>query len=448
MFDNIKTTLKSMVNPSNATPGIRHPEIDSNYELFYKNYGFVFEANKTAGSYNRYIRAFQNPYVFQCIEAEINALTSCGFDIKTADDTSTPSIDHKNYLTNLFNNPLGYQNDMTYTIQLGLIVRSLELTGDTFLEVSYDDHFGTVNGFRYIQPQLLIYDSERDVYAYRNNTNLYYEPNELIHIYEPHPLKTHTSHFGISKVDNIADQINLMLNILKYNNDVVANDGLSPKAVLSFDKDISDTSFKQELARLSALKPKQKRGGTLAVKGASFQSPSTANNIDWLQLSIFCRDTVLSNYGIPPIFLGIVETANLGTGTGESQREVFKTVISRRAKLIEDGFNKCLGRNGFKEVFDIQEMDIEDKVKRIDIESKKLQSSVLTVNEVRNGYNLDPVPWGDTPVTYTTLPEETSIDEEITLKHIPESLSADKMPIKKYKDYVYQNELLDYGVKK
>ena len=48
MFDNIKTTLKSMVNQSNATPGIRHPEIDSNYELFYKNYGFVFEANKTA----------------------------------------------------------------------------------------------------------------------------------------------------------------------------------------------------------------------------------------------------------------------------------------------------------------------------------------------------------------------------------------------------------------
>lgn len=436
MFEYTKKALQKL-----QFPGIRR-EKESLYNEFNKQYGFVFESNKTTGNYNKYRNAYRNTYVFRCIETEVNALRDCGFEIDTTDET-TSNTQAKDYLTNLFNNPLGFNNDMTYNTLIGLIVRSLELVGDVFLEVHYDESFGTVNGFRYIQPQLLTYDNQREAYCFRNNPNLVYEKDELIHIYEPDPLDYRKQHFGVSKVDNISEQIQLILSILRFNRDVVDNDGLSPKSLISFDKDISDISFKNELDRLALLKKQKKRGSTLAVKGATLQTPNINNTGDWLELSIFCRDTILSNYGIPPIMLGIVETANLGTGTGESQREVFKTQLNGLARLIEDGFNKCLGRNGFREVLNILELDIEDKTRRIDIETKKLQNGIQTINEVRSGYGMEPVPWGDVP--QQSYEAESDIIDGFTVKSL-EPLKAEHMDIKKYKDYVYGNKLINYGL--
>lgn len=425
MFENTTQRLKNI-----SLPGIRRPNENphNNFNQFMNNYGFVFETSKAYGNYNRYRKAFRNPYVYRCIEAEINALIQCGFTIDTPDKYDT-NIKKQNYLTNLFNNPQGYSSDYTYNILLGQVIRSLELVGDAFVETNVDDNFNVVNGFRYIPASLLDYDHDRECYYYREQPNVVYEKDELIHIYEPDPLDYHQQHFGISKVDNIVTQIDLMLGILDYNNDVVGNDGLSPKAILSFDKDISDMSFESELKRLSKIPRSKKRGATLALKGASFQAPPTSNNIDWNDLMISCRDTILSNYGIPPIYLGIVETANLGTGTGESQKEVFKMVLNGRARLIEDGFNKALGRSGFREYFNIGDFDIEDKLKRTQIENQQLTSGVKTINEVRAGYHLDRVPWGDVPQNITTPLELANMD------------------IKAYKNYVYKNNLLNYGVK-
>ena len=71
--------------------------------------------------------------------------------------------------------------------------------------------------------------------------------------------------------------------------------------------------------------------------------------------------------------------------------------MKSKATLIEGAFNKVLGHNGFEELFKFNEMDIEDKLKRTQIETNKINAGVLTVNEVRQEYGLEPVPWGDVP---------------------------------------------------
>ena len=98
--------------------------------------------------------------------------------------------------------------------------------------------------------------------------------------------------------------------------------------------------------------------------------------------------------------IGVIETANLGSGNGEAQKEQFKNVMNAKAKFYEAAFNKALGHNGFKEVFEFNEIDIEDELKRANIESAQIRDGVRTVNEVRKTYGWDPVDWGNEPLGY------------------------------------------------
>jgi hypothetical protein len=138
---------------------------------------------------------------------------------------------------------------------------------------------------------------------------------------------------------------------------------------------------------------------------------------------------ILTAYGMQPGKAGIRETASLGAGTGESQDKDFKDMLKGKATLIEGAFNKVLGHNGFEEVFQFNELDIEDKLKRIQIEKTKLDTGVLTINEVRSGYGLDPVDWGDQPIF---LQQQEAPPEE--------AMGMDMM--KRYNNNIYKAQLL------
>ena len=216
---------------------------------------------------------------------------------------------------------------------------------------------------------------------------------------------------------------------LTHNKELLDNDGIDPRAILSFDKDVSDDTYENELSRLSELSKLRKKGGTLAVKGASFQSSSITNqDMDFLSLMNFCRDMILTAYGVQPGKAGIRETANLGTGSGESQDKDFKDMMKSKATLIEGAFNKVLGHNGFEEVFQFHEMDIEDKLKRTQIETNKINAGILTVNEVRQEYGLEPVPWGDVPNNMNNSLDSSTVDdvELSTMKRYENNLNRAK----------------------
>ena len=314
------------------------------------------------------------------------------------------NIERTRYLTNLFNNPQGYTSELTYAMFHKQYVRSYELTGDAFIEVNYeefswddDDYYKIINGFQFIPADLLRWFPDTEQWGYRSKPSIRYEPDELIHIYEPE-INFRNLKYGVSKLDKIRLPILMMFLGLHHNQELLENDGIDPRAILSFDKEVSDETFENELSRLAEMAQERKKGGTLAVKGASFQTSTISNqDLDFLELMKLCRDMILTAYGVQPGKAGIRETANLGTGSGESQDKDFKDMMKAKATIIEGAFNKCLGHNGFEEVFQFNEMDIEDKLKRSQIETNQINSNVLTVNEVRSSYGYDPVPWGNIP---------------------------------------------------
>jgi len=421
----------------NYYPAVSNPQLNSNYYNFISSYGWIFQsANRSVGDYNLYHHAENNVYVYRSIQVISDTLLINGFSINNPDDMSV-NFERTHYLTNLFNNPEGWNSEITYAMFHKQYITSYELTGDAFIEVNYEnfdynnDPYNVINGFQYIPPQLLRWFDDTEQWGFRSKPSIRYEPDELIHIYEP-GTNLRDIKYGVSKLEKIRLPLLMMFLGLEHNRKILENDGIDPKAILSFDTNVTDESFENELARLAALTDERRKGGTLAVKGATFQTGGYNNqDMDFLSLMDMCRDMILTAYGVQPGKAGIRETANLGTGSGESQDKDFKDMMNAKAKLIEGAFNKKLGHNGFQELFQFNEMDIEDKLKRTQIEMNKLNSGVVTVNEVRSGYGLDPVPWGDVPNTLNS-----ELDSE-------ELVDSDNISVfKRFKNNVLQSGLL------
>ena len=421
-------------------PFVRRPKYNSEFNKFLANYGWIFSSgNKTLGDYSLYEQAEDNVYVYRSIEAISDTLLINGYTINDPNSENI-NFERTRYLENLFANPEGYNSEMTYAMFHKQYIRSFELTGDAFIAVNYEeftwddtDFYKVVNGFEFVPPELLMWYDDTEQWGYRQQPNRRYEWDELIHIYEPN-IHLKDLKYGVSKLEKIRFPLLIQFLGLHHNLDLLENDGIDPRAVLSFDKDVTDETFYNELARLSEYAEERKKGGTLAVKGATFQSTGMSNSdMDFLALMNIAWDMILTGYGMQHGKAGIRETASLGSGTGESQDKDFKDMIKAKATLIEGAFNKVLGHNGFSEMFLFNEMDIEDKLKRTQIEKTKLDTGVLTINEVRSGYGLDPVEWGDVP-TFIQAQQQQMMAQEMDM------MGQDMM--KRYSNNIYKAGLL------
>lgn len=407
MLEKLRMNIKGMFKhekPNN--PVLRKPYMNSLYQQYIQQYSFMFNIiNKNAGQYGFFKEATNNPYVYSCVNAISDTFLINGFKINNPDEFHV-NLQNVRYLNNLFNQPESNESSITFPIFLKQIVNSQELIGDTFIEVNYeefsynDNNYNIINGLQYVPASLLRWFDDTEQYGFRNKPNIRYEPDELIHIYEPE-LELRDSKFGVSKLEKIQKPLIMMWLGLDYNKKIMENEGIDPTAILSFPETMDDDQFNTELLRLQAMIAVQKQGGMLAVKGATYQSANLNNkDMDYVNTMNMCRDMIVSLYRVPPAMIGIIETANLGSGNGEAQKEQFKNVMNAKAKFYEAGFNKVLGRNGFQEVFQFNEMDIEDELKRANIESSQVRDGIRTVNEIRKSYGWDPVDWGNEPLGY------------------------------------------------
>jgi capsid portal protein len=133
-------------------------------------------------------------------------------------------------------------------------------------------------------------------------------------------------------------------------------------------------------------------GGMLVTRGASFQTASNTNkDMNYLELMKFCRDNIIHNFGVPPQVYGIVETANLGSGSGDSQKKDWKNTFEGESKFVEDAFNTAFKREGFSERFRYGTIDVEDELYNAQIHSIQIQNGIKTRDEIRNELGLDTI---------------------------------------------------------
>ena len=401
-LSNITETIKQL-------PSRLFANDNSLYYQFMNDYGWSFtKANKNLGELDTYYSAYNNVYVKSCIKAYSKYSLINGFSIIDNNSTNVDPIT-VNYLTNLFNDPSGKQSTDTFAVLNSKIWTSWKLTGDCFLEINYQKGYGNIPvGFKHIPTELILYDRETDQWGLRNSEKRF-ENDEIIHIYDPSVrVKDHI--WGVSEIDSIGLSIALEFEGMKYNRDLFENHGMDPKGIISYDEAISNNSIAQNTKRL---KESKNTKGILQLKGATYQSTGNNNrDLDFHNLMLYSRDRILIGFQVPPAIVGIIETAHLGSGTTDGQEKSFQKTLSGECKTIENAFNKVLGRGGFREVFEYNSMDLENKLTRAQIEDSQVKNGIKYINEVRTEYGLEPVPWGNTPMNYgmfgvSNSPEET-----------------------------------------
>ena len=401
--------INTLKNTINHLPGIRRPEQYSLMDIVLDNYGWTFtKANKTMGNLQTYYQAYNNCiWVRRCCGVLCDELIGNNFKINNPNSVQV-NYERVNYLTDLFTNPEGKYAEATFSSLMKQIIPSWKVTGDSFIEVNHDKIFDNIiSGFKFIPTELMEWNTDNGQWKIRN-TDYSFEPENIIHIYEPR-IQLKSSRWGASVIDTVAMDISLEVLGLNHNREVFENHGLDPRGVLSFDKDLSSNTVK---ANINRLKKQKNKKGIIAVQGGNYTRTNPSNKeMEFLELLFYARDKIISAFGVPPAKAGIIETANLGSGSGEAQAKDFHKILKGNSQVIENAFNKTLGRSGFQEVFNFTLEDIENKQIRAEIEDKQLRNGSTYINEVRSGYGLEPVEWGNAPMNYSQFAIATSPDK-------------------------------------
>ena len=109
-------------------------------------------------------------------------------------------------------------------------------------------------------------------------------------------------------------------------------------------------------------------------------------DMEFLQLREFTRNEILAVYGVPPSKVSIIETGNIGAGTGDHQTQTFyeETILPFQMRVAEK-LNKHIVRQGFGITdwsFQFNKRAIDEK-DQAEIFGIYLQNGVFTPEEVR-----------------------------------------------------------------
>jgi HK97 family phage portal protein len=109
-------------------------------------------------------------------------------------------------------------------------------------------------------------------------------------------------------------------------------------------------------------------------------------DMEFLDLREFTRNEILAVYGVPPGKVSIIETGNIGAGSGDHQTQTFyeETILPFQMRLAEK-INKLIVRSGFgitDWAFQFNKRAIDEK-DQAEVFNIYLQNGVLTAEEVR-----------------------------------------------------------------
>lgn len=353
------------------------------------------QANKVSTvGWSTYYQAMDQEWVSSCITAIVSEVLGCGFDIEHRDETKQANETNKAYITDLFQYPAGPESRDTYTRLMWKSWGSFLGTGDTFIEVAYNEATKNIPaGLYFIPPHKLQWFTDTAQWGYVGGKTRF-ETEELIHVSKPDPWD---DIWGKSPIDSIARSLTLDILAWQFNRDFFKS-GIHPRGIFKYDPTVvSQEAYDKNTATMEATMQNNPRGNLFMYGGEYVDIGLSNKDMEFSALTDRVRDRILGVYGVPPHKVGIIESGNLGGGTGESQDLNFWKKRKGEIKLFEDGFNNVLGRTGWDEIFRFGEVDLENKKLRAETEDIRIKNNSSKINDVRAGYGEEPVEWGDTP---------------------------------------------------
>jgi len=284
------------------------------------------------------------------------------------------------------------------------VVVDLEVFGDAFIEVTWwgdtpvaiynldnptttpiaDEH-GNVSGY---------------VQVTESGQRAEFEARDVIHISLDAP---RSGVFGVSPTQAALLPITAWLFAAACGKEM-ARKGLPPNVHVDFPAGMQPAEQNRWLAQYAARNIGPRNIGTpIATKGGGKVTEIAAGKIsDVLDFLNQKRDEIVASYGVPPAKAGIIESGNLGGGTGEEQDITYKVdTCGPIAELILEAINYAIVQNGFgadgwKAKF--REVDYRSSQAIEEIRDTRLRNGSWTLNKYRAEIGEPSVDGGDDAV--------------------------------------------------
>ncbi len=228
--------------------------------------------------------------------------------------------------------------------------------------------------------------------------------------------------------------------ILQKNIKNFANDAL--KGIINIDPSVPSDQVNANIERIrTQIKDMRETGqsGHLVAYAAAFQAIS-ATNKDMLtpEIESTIMDRIIAIYGVPPAEIMKIESGNLGSGTGTSQKEtLYESVRFWNKKLLLGSYKRQLIRYaGFKDTtVDVKNLTITDERKQLEIHRGYIDSGVLAVDDVLIELGREPYnePWSEKPTMASPRVPVDQLGQQNFLQQQDQSVYGNESMIKRLK---------------
>lgn len=364
--------------------------------------GLMSERDKKDTHYKVYLAC---TWVASCVDVIAKRFTSGGWEIVPVEpDKGSPANEEK--LRKL----LLYVNDDEDFLQfLRSIASDLLIYGEAFCEIVPGN--GGVSALHKIDCITMTthFDKHGVVTGYtqeleRSTETVEFTPETIIRWWLPDP---RASKMALSPLERMKDAVYLYQAMVTYAEKFFRQGGKPPYWVqLGDDSTIDDANryikwYRENYTGLvnAHVPPVMYNGAKLNIFGSGSVDMDFQHGLDRV------RNEILAAYGVPPALVSVIESGNIGGGTGESQEKSFQyNVVDPLKQLILEKLNyrlqKAMKIPDWKIDTHYGDYRSDDVITKI--QDVQIRNGSLMVNEARSERGRPPVEGGDEAVIVTS----------------------------------------------
>jgi hypothetical protein len=124
-------------------------------------------------------------------------------------------------------------------------------------------------------------------------------------------------------------------------------------------------------------------------------------DVDFMQGLTMMRTEILAGYGVPPALVGVIESGNIGGGSGEDQEKSFQynTVDPVKSMILEKLNYRILRAFDITDyVISVHSADYRNDLDIVKIQDTQIRNGSQTINEARQERGRSPIEGGDEAV--------------------------------------------------
>jgi HK97 family phage portal protein len=328
----------------------------------------------------------QTSWVRAVVGVICKAVTARGYSLSPA--KTNADINNAELLQEFFSNC--NPNDTLLEI-LDDITRDIYVFGNAFLEVVYGADGKPKELWNLDAPTMRVMADEHGaitgyIQTPRSHSgNVYFEPREVIHF----KLESRGSTlYGLSPLASLVLPITTDRYSQIYNRAFFLNGAKVRGAFIMKDASPEQVERNRDYMAARAKNPDMAHSDMVLEGDIEFRQISTTQkDMEFLQLREFTRNEILAVYGVPPSKVSIIETGNIGAGSGDQQTQTFyEETIAPFQMRVAEKLTKHIIRQGFNIPdwsFQFAKRATDDK-EQAEIYSLYIQNGVFSAAEVRS----------------------------------------------------------------